>query len=253
MGIYVGCSPSHASNLALILNPRIGHVSPQFHIVFDDDFTTVQYLGTGMVPLHWLDFVCSSAGIQMYSEKQVGTWQSIPNLEIEKGDFRGKNQPLSTSNQDCEGVGDSTALFNHSKQQVSFVDQPGIENEINNPVAASDSSQNLWHMPKPINLDSSGLHCSLGTEVVNRCGKVYSNTTTPMNQDAHLHLASPQTMHLHLASSFNFKSAMMLFYTISSFGYRLSCMAHYVQEKVTVTSTSTFSNAIDSYHHVNTL
>ncbi len=30
-------------------------------------------------------------------------------------------------------------------------------------------------------------------------------------------------------------------------------MAHSLQEKVTVTSTSTFSNAIDSYHCVNTL
>jgi hypothetical protein len=74
MGIYVGCSPSHTSNVALILNPRTGHVSPQFHVVFNDDFTTVQYLCTGMVPPHWADLVCSSAMIQMYTEKQVGTW-----------------------------------------------------------------------------------------------------------------------------------------------------------------------------------
>jgi hypothetical protein len=33
----------------------------------------------------------------------------------------------------------------------------------------------------------------------------------------------------------------------------LSCMAHSLQEKVTVTSTSTFLNAINSYHRVNTL
>ncbi len=67
MGIYVGHSPPHASNVALILNPRTGHVSPQFHVVFDDDFTTVQYLCTGMVPSHWADFVHSSATIQMYT------------------------------------------------------------------------------------------------------------------------------------------------------------------------------------------
>ncbi len=47
IGIYAGRSPSHASNIALILNPKIGHVSPQFHVVFDDDFTTVQKC------LHW--------------------------------------------------------------------------------------------------------------------------------------------------------------------------------------------------------
>jgi hypothetical protein len=193
-------SPSHASNVALILNPRTGHISPQFYAVFNDDFTTVQYLCTGMVPPHWADLVGSSAMIQMYTEKQVGTWQSNPNLEIEKGDFSGKNQPLSTSNQDCEGVGDITALSNHSKQWVSLADQPGIENEINNPIAASNSSQNLWHMPTPINLDSSGLRCPSRTEVLNRRGKAYSNTTTLMNQDAHLHSASPQATHLRLAS-----------------------------------------------------
>ena len=106
----------------------------------------------------------------------MGTWQSLPNLEIEKGDFSGKNQPLSTSNQDCEEVGDSTALSNCSKQRVSFADHPGIENGINNPITASDSSQNLWHMPTPINLDSSGLNCSSRTEFMNRRGKVYSDT-----------------------------------------------------------------------------
>jgi hypothetical protein len=120
MGIYVGCSPSHASNIALILNPRTGHLSPQFHVVFNDDFTTVPYLRTSTVPPHWADLVRSSAMIQMYTEKQVGTWQSIPDLETEQGDFLGKNQLLSISNQDREGVEDSAAHSNCSKQRVSL-------------------------------------------------------------------------------------------------------------------------------------
>jgi hypothetical protein len=41
MGIYVGRSPSHAANVSLILNPQTGHISPQFHVVYNDDFTTV--------------------------------------------------------------------------------------------------------------------------------------------------------------------------------------------------------------------
>jgi hypothetical protein len=142
MGFYVGRSPSPSSNVALILNPRTGHVSPQFHVVFNNDFTTAPYLCTGTVPLHWADLVRSSAMIQMYTEKQVGTWQSIPDLETEQGDFSGKNQLLSTSNQDREGVGDNAAHSKCSKQWVSFADQPGIDEEINNPTAASDSSKN---------------------------------------------------------------------------------------------------------------
>jgi hypothetical protein len=74
-----------------------------------------------------------------------------------------------------------------------------------------------------------------------------------MNQYAPLRLVSPQTTHLCSASPQSFKSALVLFSTICSFGYGLSCTAHSLQEKGTVTSTSTFSNAIDSYHHVNTL
>jgi hypothetical protein len=44
LGIYVGHSPSHAGLVALVLNPRMGHVSPQFHVIFDDLFTTVLYI-----------------------------------------------------------------------------------------------------------------------------------------------------------------------------------------------------------------
>ena len=44
LGIYVGHSPAHAGSVALVLNPSTGHVSPQYHIAFDDDFTTVPNL-----------------------------------------------------------------------------------------------------------------------------------------------------------------------------------------------------------------
>ena len=50
MGIYVGRSPSHASSVGLILNPRTGHISPQYHVVYDNDFTTVPYLRSETVP-----------------------------------------------------------------------------------------------------------------------------------------------------------------------------------------------------------
>jgi hypothetical protein len=41
LGIYLGQSPAHASTVALVLNPMTGHVSSQFHVVFDDDFSTI--------------------------------------------------------------------------------------------------------------------------------------------------------------------------------------------------------------------
>ena len=40
-GQFLGFSPEHSSTVALILNHRTGHVSPQYHVVHDDLFTTV--------------------------------------------------------------------------------------------------------------------------------------------------------------------------------------------------------------------
>mgnify|MGYP000857262147 FL=1 len=40
--MYVGRSPSHASTVPLVLNPATGTITPQFHVVFDDWFATVE-------------------------------------------------------------------------------------------------------------------------------------------------------------------------------------------------------------------
>ena len=60
MGIYLGHSPTHAGNVALVLNPRTGLISPQFHVVIDDDFSTVPSLRTGTVPSNWKKLVDNS-------------------------------------------------------------------------------------------------------------------------------------------------------------------------------------------------
>jgi hypothetical protein len=60
LGIYVVHSPSHAGLVALVLNPWIGHVSPQFHVVFDDLFTTVPFMEKNEVPPHWAQSIKKS-------------------------------------------------------------------------------------------------------------------------------------------------------------------------------------------------
>ena len=57
LGIFVGYSPVHARNVALILNPKSGLISPQFHVVYDDDFSTVPFLRAGTIPTNWKDLV----------------------------------------------------------------------------------------------------------------------------------------------------------------------------------------------------
>ena len=38
IGVYLGHSPFHAGSVALVFNLTTGHVSPQYHVVFDNDF-----------------------------------------------------------------------------------------------------------------------------------------------------------------------------------------------------------------------
>ena len=53
-GQYLGVSPLHASSVGLVRNPKTGRVSPQFHIVFDDWFETIN-CSTEYDPNAWQD------------------------------------------------------------------------------------------------------------------------------------------------------------------------------------------------------
>ena len=53
-GQYVGASPQHAENIALVRYLKTGYLSPQFHVVFDDWFETV-YSDQDMDPNKWED------------------------------------------------------------------------------------------------------------------------------------------------------------------------------------------------------
>jgi hypothetical protein len=41
-GVYIGHSPHHASNVILVYNPKTRLVSPQYHVVHDENFDTVR-------------------------------------------------------------------------------------------------------------------------------------------------------------------------------------------------------------------
>ena len=54
---YLESFPQHASNVALVLNLKTGLVSPQFHVVFDNKFSTVEYLNKSKEPPNWQNLV----------------------------------------------------------------------------------------------------------------------------------------------------------------------------------------------------
>jgi len=51
--IYLGHSPRHAQTVPIVLNINKGMCSPQYHVVFDDYFTTTQSRTTNQLPLEW--------------------------------------------------------------------------------------------------------------------------------------------------------------------------------------------------------
>ena len=53
-------SPAHAGSVALVVNPKTGLISPQFHVMFDDNFSTVPHLRAGSVPENWKQLVDNS-------------------------------------------------------------------------------------------------------------------------------------------------------------------------------------------------
>ena len=57
IGVYLGHSPFHAGIVALVWNPTTGLVSPQYHLVFDNEFSTVPYMEAGTIPSNWDNLV----------------------------------------------------------------------------------------------------------------------------------------------------------------------------------------------------
>ena len=47
--------------MALVWNPTTGRVIPQYHVVLDDDFTTVPYMEASMLPPDWQELIKHSS------------------------------------------------------------------------------------------------------------------------------------------------------------------------------------------------
>ena len=53
--MYLGHLPFPVGSIALVFNPKSTRVSPQYHVVFDEDFNTVPFMERGEVPPNWDD------------------------------------------------------------------------------------------------------------------------------------------------------------------------------------------------------
>ena len=63
--------------MALVWNPTTGRVSPQYHLVFNDDFTTVLYMEAGTLPPNWQELIEHSSEMATSEDLfKADTWLS---------------------------------------------------------------------------------------------------------------------------------------------------------------------------------
>ena len=54
-------NPTHMQGYILVNQQETDHVSPQFHVVFDNEFPTVPLMRKGKIPQNFTDLVQRSA------------------------------------------------------------------------------------------------------------------------------------------------------------------------------------------------
>ena len=126
VGVYLGHSPCHAGSVALVLNPRTLHVSPQYHIVFDDEFSTVPFMDNGEIPAFWSDLVQRSTEDSTDAAFDLATtWAN---------DFI-TARPTSVAEEDGSNASDLMLNQPSRVRQVTFQDQTPRPEEASEPPA----------------------------------------------------------------------------------------------------------------------
>jgi hypothetical protein len=95
--VFVGVSPLHASNVAVILNPNTNRLSPQFHCVFDDYFETVHHKGPSPPP-QWEDLILKSRFHNDIEGDLDDTWDTATEVDVDSSTRERMQQPPDNEN-----------------------------------------------------------------------------------------------------------------------------------------------------------
>ena len=128
LGIYLGKSPLHAQSVSNMLGTSTGCVSPQFHVIHDDFFETVQG--------------------DMLTKDVTIKWKQIAGFTREgiEGQFP-KHDAIVNKKQMIERIANKQAQRNRqrtSNSQTTFPQEEQMLNEENASFAAEEDSR--WHL-----------------------------------------------------------------------------------------------------------
>jgi hypothetical protein len=125
--IYLGHSLFHAGSVGLVYNPSTGHVSPQNHVVFDNDFTMVPYMEAGTIPPHWSDllqFSLELASKQAFNLAQA--WLGL--IGLDNTDLQFMDNPvidpfaIMTDHHNCSI--EKNAHLDQTSKNITYQKQP---------------------------------------------------------------------------------------------------------------------------------
>ena len=136
--MYLGHSSFHARSVALVWNPTTVCASPQYHVVFDNDFSTVPYMESGTIPPNWENLVKYSSKMTTSQDVDLAyTWL--------RGKYNeGAPDPLSYP---------FAIVTGHYKRQKMNTSVSASSNK-NIPISASKgdkSHESSWPTSQPVN------------------------------------------------------------------------------------------------------
>ncbi len=159
LGIYVGHSPSHAGLVALVLNPLTGHVSPQFHVVFDDQLTTVPFMEKNEVPPHWAQLIKTSCEKVTEEHFELAKTWLFPDPKPGDISLPERNQNFS-NNYNWTLIDQETIDHNVTQNPLSTGMQPSIHVSLSSYLDAPGISQiedYIQHpLPPPVSSSCDG-------------------------------------------------------------------------------------------------
>ena len=138
----------------MVINSNTVLVSPQYHVVFDDDFTTAPHLRNGTVPPNWEKLVLGS---RERSTDEVfdltKTWMQ-PTSDEPADEIL---ETISNVNEGDEAIPNVTKDSEGDTSYPRVIFSEGDHLSPNAQVSKEDSNDNDLVMPTMVNLENSGL------------------------------------------------------------------------------------------------
>ena len=160
-GVYLGNSPHHAGNVALVLSLTTGLVSLQYHVVFDDDFSTVKFIHSNTEPTNW-ENLCKFH-TEDYQMNALPTEDTVYDLQA---DFNFHHPELNADSNRSIPSNDSESDSHQSVSSHPDEHQEGDSNAIISNIQSSEGDSASSSSEGDLNSShhSTEIHSSEGAE-----------------------------------------------------------------------------------------